>query len=111
MMSRGYRSICALVISTAALSAGTALARSPVAHVAGSCSVGSGLGYGYTYLTSLTVHRTSCGNGRHLAKKHGHVAGWSCSKHRLSTSSIQYQDRETCTSGSRKVVWTFSQNT
>jgi hypothetical protein len=110
-MSRGFRWTFVLVISIAALSAGSAVARSQVAHVAGGCSVGNGLGYGYTYLTSLTAHNTGCSTARHVAKKHGHVGGWSCSKHRLSTSPVQYQDRETCKSGSRKVVWTFTQNT
>jgi hypothetical protein len=103
-----------LPLATAAaliFGAGTSAASAPRAHAAGSCNVGSGTGYGYSYLTSLTVRNTSCGTGKHLAKKHGNVSGWSCHKKRLDTSPVQYDDRETCTSGSAKVVWTFTQNT
>lgn len=111
-MPRGLRRIIVLVVAGAALAvAAVAAARTPVATIAGNCSVGSGEGYGYTYLTSLTVHNTNCSTGRHVAHKHGRVSGWHCGKHRLSTSPVQYQDRETCTNGSRKVVWTFTQNT
>jgi hypothetical protein len=113
-MSRGHRPIIAL-LSASALFAGSAVAvaHQPVARSASGCNLGAsqGLGlYGYTYLTSLTVRGTNCTTGKNVAKHHGKVSGWHCSKKRLQTSSIQYVDRETCTSGSRHVVWTFTQN-
>ena len=73
--------------------------------------MGAGKGYGYSYLTSLTVRGTNCATGRGVVARHGHVPGWGCSKKRLATSPVQYDDRETCHSGSRQVVWTFTQNT
>jgi hypothetical protein len=110
-MSWGLRSTIVSLAGAVALAlTATGAARTPVASAAGSCSVGSGYGYGYTYLTSLSVHNTSCSNGRHIVHKHGKVSGWHCNTQRLSTSPVQYQDRVTCTSGSAKVVWTFTQN-
>jgi hypothetical protein len=107
--------VSALVSIGAVASAGIAssalAAPAPAAHAAASCGVGNGKGYGYTYLTSLTVTHTSCSTGKAVAKKHGHVSGWHCSTKRLATSPVQYQARVTCTSGSRRVVWTFTQNT
>ncbi len=110
-MSHRFRSVVVAVSLSVALSASAvALASAPVAHTAGSCGVGSGHGYGYTYLTSLSVHRTSCANGKRIAGKHGHVSGWHCSKHQLASSPVQNQARETCSSGSRQVKWTYTQN-
>jgi hypothetical protein len=83
----------------------------PVAVAARSCSIGNYHSYGYSYLTSLSVRNTSCGTGRHVAHRHGHISGWRCAKKRLDTSPVQYDDRETCTRGRAKVVWTFTQNT
>jgi hypothetical protein len=111
-MSRWVRSMTVLVSASAALfGAAAATARQPLARAAAGCNVGTGRGYGYTYLTTLTVHGTNCATGKSVVKKHGHVSGWSCSKKRLATGPVQYQERETCTSGSRRVVWTYSQNT
>lgn len=107
----------AVLVSTGTVAAGglasatMAAAHGRAAHVASACGVGSGLGYGYTYLTSLSVAHTSCATGRSVAKKHGHIRGWHCSTKRLATSPVQYQSRVTCTSGRRRVVWTYSQNT
>jgi hypothetical protein len=72
--------------------------------------VGSGQGYGYTYLTSLSVSHTRCRTGRTLAKKHGHSGGWHCSKTILDNSTFQYDAQVRCTSGSRRVKWTYTQN-
>lgn len=102
----------ALAATALATGATGAAARSaPQASAAGSCSVGSGYGYGYSYLTSLRVTDTSCATGRSLAKHHGHVRGWSCHGRRLDTSPVQYDERVTCRSGQRQVVWTYTQNT
>jgi hypothetical protein len=89
----------------------TASGGAAVARVAKACSVGSGQGFGYTYLTSLTQSGTSCSTATSLARAHGRKSGWHCGVKRLATSPIQYQDRETCTSGTRRVVWVFTQNT
>ena len=83
----------------------------PSAHAARSCGVGAGHGYGYSYLTSLSVTRTGCATGRTLARHHGRLAGWRCAARRLDTSSVQYAERVTCSSGARLVRWTFVQNT
>lgn len=116
-MSRTIRRLHPLVLVLLALtpmaSALTpmASARSPIAHAAGKCGVGSGRGYGYSYLTYLWVYRTSCANGSYLAKKHGRVSGWRCSKKILDRSPVQYDAKVTCNSGGRQVQWTFTQNT
>ena len=103
--------IVPLSASAALLGAAVALAHQPVARTAASCGVGLGHGYGYTYLTSLKVYGTSCSTGRIVVKHHGRVSGWHCVKKRLDTSPVQYDERETCTSGARRVVWTYIQDT
>lgn len=111
-MSLRIRSLTVLLGASAALFGGAlASAREPVAHAAKICSVGTGAGYGYTYLTSLSVHEIGCANGKHVVKHHGSGSGWSCKKKRLATSSVQYDERVTCTRGSRIVKWTYTQNT
>jgi hypothetical protein len=95
--------------SAALFGGAVAVAHQPLARAATTCGVGNGKGYGYTYLTTLTVHGTGCGTGKSVVKSRG--KGWKCSKKRLNTSPVQYQERESCKSGSRTVVWTYSQNT
>jgi hypothetical protein len=93
----------------ALLVASVAFAHAPAAHAAASCG-GTGRNVdGYTYLSSLTVSHTSCSTGRNVVKHHGHLSGWHCSK-KTQTSSIQVQGRETCKSGRKSVVWTYTQN-
>jgi uncharacterized membrane protein len=109
-MSRWVRSIAVLAGASAALLGTTAaVAHQSVARTATTCGVGNGKGYGYTYLTTLAVHGTSCGAGKSVVKSRG--KGWKCAKKRLNTSPVQYEERQSCTSGSRSVVWTYSQNT
>jgi hypothetical protein len=111
-MPRALGSMIALLSASAMLAgSAVAVAHQPVARTAGSCSVGTGHGFGYTYLVTLSVRGTNCATGKSVAKRHGRVSGWSCGKKRLQTSPVQYDDRETCTSGSRRVQWTFTQNT
>jgi hypothetical protein len=110
-MCSKFKALVLLLLSSGILLTATgALAHSPRARAAGNCGVGSGHGYGYTYLTSLKVTNTGCATGKTVAKHHGHVKGWKCSTKRLATSPVQYESRVTCKRGSRKVVWTFSQN-
>jgi hypothetical protein len=114
-MSRGFRSMIVLLSTSAALAgSAAAAAHQPVARTAANCGLGAhhGIGlYGYTYLTKLTVSGTNCTTGKNVAKHHGKLSGWHCSKKRLATSPVQYNDRETCTSGGRHVQWFFTQNT
>jgi hypothetical protein len=100
--------VAAVVAATAAAS--SAHSRSS-ARAAGSCQVGSGRHDGYSYVTSLSVRRTSCSNGLKLVKHHGHLRGWGCKKKLLDRSPVQYDARMTCKSGGKQVVWTFTQNT
>ncbi|MGI8713661.1 MAG: hypothetical protein ACR2NR_10855 [Solirubrobacteraceae bacterium] len=99
-----------LAVAAALVAATAAMAHSPDARIASSCGVGSGTGYGYTYLTSLTVKNTSCSTGKTVARHHGKVKGWRCSTKRLASSPVQVQNRETCKSGSKQIVWTDTQN-
>lgn len=111
-MTNKFKKLILILLSAGVLlTASGALAQPPRARAAASCGVGSGHGYGYTYLTSLKVTRTSCSTGKRVVKRHGHVRGWRCSKKRLATSPVQYDDRETCSQSRRRVVWTFTQNT
>jgi hypothetical protein len=67
--------------------------------------------FGYSYMEKLWVYGASCGTGRYVAKKHGHVKGWRCSQQTLDKSPVQYNAKDTCTSGRQKVVWQYTQNT
>lgn len=112
-MSRRSRLVAVLAIAgslTLSVSAVSA-AHSPLAQAARSCGVGAGHGYGYSYLTSLSVIRTSCATGRYVAKHHGHVSGWRCSRTLLDKSPVQYDARMACKSGTRRVTWTYTENT
>jgi hypothetical protein len=88
-----------------------ASARPLVAHAAGTCSVGSGRGYPYSYLTYLWVYKTTCRTGRNLVHHKGHVSGWHCKHKNLDRSPVQYDAKVTCNSGRRQVQWTYTQNT
>lgn len=111
-MLRGLRSLGLLVFVVVGIVLPSAVsARTPVAHAAGACRVGTGRGYGYTYLTYLWVYKTKCSTGRYVAGHHGHVRGWGCGRKILDRSPVQYDARVTCKSGSRQVQWTYTQNT
>lgn len=100
-----------LVVAFVAATATASSARNRTARAAGNCSVGSGRHDGYSYVTSLSVRKTSCGTGLNLVKHHGHLRGWGCKNKVLDRSPVQYDARMTCKSGSKQVVWTFTQNT
>jgi hypothetical protein len=106
-MVRRFRSLLVVLTATVGLLAAATAAGQPVAHAARACGVGSGRGYGYTYLTSLSVRHISCSNGKKVVR---HQGGWHCSKKRIATSPVQYDERETCKRGGRRVVWTYTQN-
>jgi hypothetical protein len=94
-----------------ALALSSAVSARPAAHAAGTCGVGNGKGFGYSYLTYLWVYKASCGTGKTVARHHGHVAGWHCKKKILDRSPVQYDAKVTCGSGQRQVQWTYTQNT
>jgi hypothetical protein len=112
-MSRGSRLVATLAVAASLTLSASAVsaAHAPRAQAARGCSVGAGSGYGYSYLTSLNVTATSCATGRYVAKHHGHLRGWGCSRTRLDTSPVQYDERVACKSGARRAKWTYTQNT
>jgi hypothetical protein len=110
--SGGFRWM-AIVLATSVVvlaTAAVAPASPPSARAASGCAVGRGQGFGYTYLTSLSVKGIGCASGRSVVKHRG-GRGWRCAKQRLATSPVQYDERETCRSGSRQVQWTYTQDT
>ena len=112
MISRALKTAIACGATTVAAAAlASAGGAAPVAHMAKNCSVGSGRQFHYTYLEALSESGTTCAAATRLAKAHGHQRGWRCHTKKLATSPTQYVASETCTSGRRKVIWRFSQNT
>lgn len=102
----------AIGAASLALGASAATAATPpIATIASNCSVGSGEGYGYAYLTSLVVKRTTCATGKELVRHKGKVSGWHCSKKILQRSPIQYDARMSCSRGSKRVTYVYTQNT
>ena len=110
--SGAFRWVATFLTAAIAILAMAALApaSTPTAQAASGCGVGRGQGFGYTYLTSLSVKRIGCSAGRTVVKHRG-GRGWTCSKKRLDTSPVQFDERETCKSGSRQVLWTYTQDT
>lgn len=103
----------------------TALVFVPAPALAAGCKVGSGQGLGPSYVTSLTVHHTSCKSGKRLVRAYyrcrkaaggvkgrctKRVLGYRCRETRHGIA-IQFDARVTCTAGKRKVVHTYTQNT
>jgi hypothetical protein len=94
-------------------------------HAARACSPPHYPGSGY--FTSLHVTKTSCSTGRKVAKAHYHcrrkngvrgrchhaVRHFHCKERRPASGRIatQYNARVTCKRGSRRVVFTYQQNT
>jgi hypothetical protein len=105
--------------------AGAIAASAGTTHAARACAAPKYPGSGY--FTSLHVTRTSCRTGRKVAlahyrcrRKHGvrgrchhAVLHFHCKEHRPSSGQIstQYNSRVTCKRGSRRVVFTYQQNT
>jgi hypothetical protein len=128
-MSRVVRTSALLALAVLALAtAGTAAAAgSPQAHAAKSCTLSSyeQRHLGASYVTSLSVKGTTCASGKSLVRafnacRHssggarGHckrtVSGYKCSESR-SGIKVQYDSRTACVNGSRKVNFTYTQNT
>ena len=115
-MSRRYRFSIVIAAGLAALTIGlsTASASGPVAQNAAMhrCRVGNEKGLGYTYLTGLWVQRTSCKTGKYLARHHGRVRGWRCSRRSTDRypNPVVFDGKVTCRSGGRRVDWNFTQD-
>jgi hypothetical protein len=93
----------------------------PIATASRSCEVGSGRGYGTTYLLTLSVRHTSCASGKDVVRafhacrrgKAGRcsrrVLGYRCSERRFNKSRVSYDGRVTCEKGRRVVRHTYTQ--
>lgn len=92
------------------------------AEASKTCDIGSGRGYGTTYVTRISVSGgPSCRGAKALIKsyhacrpgKRGRcprVAGYRCSENRFSPSSFSYDSNVTCRKGGRTVKHTYQQN-
>lgn len=119
------RVVPAAVVAVLALgAAGGAAASSPQAHAAGKCHLTSHeqRHMGATYVTSLSVKHTSCSKGKAVVRAfnkcrkgprgrcHHKVKRYSCSEHR-SGISVQFNSTVNCKRGSKRVHFTYTQNT
>ncbi|MDX6656371.1 MAG: hypothetical protein QOH62_1164 [Solirubrobacteraceae bacterium] len=112
---------CAAVVALLAL--GSSAGAQPTAHAARSCSPPKYPGLGY--FTSLEVSHVTCATGRKVTvahyrcrTRHGRsgrctskVLGYSCTEGHRNSIPTEYTARVTCKSGTRKVVYTYQQNT
>ena len=108
-------------LALAALAPGAAIA-DPAAHAARACDAPKYPGSGY--FTSLSVKKTSCRAGKRVTIAHyncrtksgkagrcrSRVKGYSCKETRQSIPT-EINGRVTCTDGSKRVVYTYQQNT
>ena len=117
--------ICALALCTGLVS--TAAASGPTATAGKAChlSLTQQRHSGATYLVQLSVSGVSCSSGLKVEKAFqtcrkstaGHrtckkrVLGYKCAQKVLDSSKTQYDAKVTCTSGSHKVVFVYTQNT
>ena len=125
-MSRVVRTsgLLAALALLALATAATAVATGPQAHAAGGCHLSSyeQRHMGATYVTSLSVKHTSCSNGKAVVRAfnkcrkgprghcHHRVRHFSCSEHR-SGISVQFNSTVNCSRGSKRVHFTYTQNT
>ena len=126
-MSRAVRSTALVALLVPSLvAAGGAGASSPSVHAARKCglSLHEQRHMGASYVTSLSVKKTSCKKGKAVVRayhkcrrahgwkgKCGHkVKGYSCKRKYLAKSTFQYDARVTCKRGAKRVVHTYTQN-
>jgi hypothetical protein len=124
-MSRVVRtsSLLAALALLALTVGGASAGASPQAHAARKCSIpGNGQQSGGIYFTSLSVKRTSCGTGRAVEKAfqkcrkgprghcHHRVKGFACKEHRAGIQ-VQFDSSVSCKRGSKRVHFTYTQNT
>ena len=115
-----------LALSLGLLAAASASASGPTATAARTChlTITQQRHSGSTYLVQLKVEHVSCSTGLSVEKAWqscrkstaGHrtckrrVSGYRCGQKVLDSSKTQYDARVTCTSGSRSVVFIYTQN-
>lgn len=117
------------MLRSSLICAGLLLALSvvPTAASAATCSVDrQERKFGPTYVTKITVTRTSCTTGKRLVRayykcrvanggKDGRcrkrVRGFRCTERRTNVISTGYDSRVTCRDGSRRVVHDYQQFT
>jgi hypothetical protein len=128
-MSRLVRSSALLAAASALVlfalvGAGGAAGSSPQAHAAGKChlSASEQRHLGASYVTSLSVRRTSCKTGKAVVRAyhkcrgsargrcHHKVKRFSCKEHR-SGISTQFDASVACKRGGKRVNFTYTQNT
>ncbi|MEA2431106.1 MAG: hypothetical protein QOI19_1579 [Thermoleophilaceae bacterium] len=126
-MSRIALSAALLALSALVLVASaTAGARPPQVYAARSChlSAHEQQHLGASYVTSLSVRKTSCAKGKAVVRAyhkcrraHGwkgkckhRVKGYSCKRHIRDSSSFQYDATVTCRRGSKRVTHSYTQN-
>ena len=118
-------SLCALALTM--VLAALASATGPTATASKTCklTITQQRNSGATYLVSLSVSGISCSTGLKVEKAFqscrrttaGHrtcrkrVLGYSCKQTKIDSVTTQYDAKVTCTSGSRIVRFTYTQNT
>ena len=114
------------LVAVALLAATDAGASSPQVHAARHCSLSvyEQQHLGASYVTSLSVKKTSCSNGKAVVRayhkcrrahgwkgKCGHrVKGYKCTRHIQDSSSFQYDATVTCRRGTKRVTHSYTQN-
>ncbi|HEY1359638.1 MAG TPA: hypothetical protein VGF21_15145 [Thermoleophilaceae bacterium] len=122
---------CALLAALALLAIvpAASLGSGPSAHAAAkSChlSYHQQTHLGTTYVLSLRVRVTKCGDGRRIVKAfqkcrkehhhrngkcHHRVFGYKCSEKRFNKSSVSFDSKVRCSKSNRRVWHTYTQNT
>jgi hypothetical protein len=119
-----FRVVSAATVAVLALSAAGTAAGSPQAHAAGGCHLSSHeqRHMGATYVTSLSVKHTSCSTGKSVVRAfnkcrkgpkghcHHRVKHFKCTEHR-SGIRVQFNSSVNCKRGSKRVHFTYTQNT
>lgn len=114
------RTALALAAVSLALLAPAVADAAPTAEASKSCSVGTGRGYGTTYVTKISARGVSCRKARSVVRafhecrpgRRGRcprVNGWRCSEDRFNRLPTQYSSRVTCRKGGRTVKHTYVQ--
>ena len=125
MTARSTRLLAAAACLAAAapVAAATARPATQTAHASATCKPPHYPGLGY--FTTLHVAHVSCATGRRVTlahyrcrTKHGirgychsRVLGYRCVEGHRNVIPTEFDARVTCTSGSRKVIYTYAQDT
>jgi hypothetical protein len=126
-MSRAVLLLATLALLALAAADGAVASSAPV-HAAGKCGFhGTEQQHlGASYVTSLSVKKTSCRTGKKVAHAfnncrhksggarghcHHKVKGFKCKEGHRSGISTQYDSSASCRRGSKRVHFTFTENT